>query len=719
MALEAAGIGVWDWDLTNNSIVYSAIAREICGFPADRPVTYEDVVAVTHRKDLQRNHAQFIRATDPAIKDTAPYEYRIVRSDGQVRRVVAHGQVIFADGPDEPKAVRYVGSLQDVTEQRRLEEENRAFTERLRFAMHAGRLGSFEYDVSTRRSVWDTALMEIFGLGEADVAPSVESFWTMIDPRDRRRLRRHVARAYAKGYAYSTEFRVVRPSGEIRWCAGSMSVIRDGAGQATHLYGYTVDITERRRAEAEEAERHAILQSLLDAASLYVGVVEITDDGFVFLMTNKATADFYGISQGPAHIHARELENDPQRLAARRAFLLNAWNDRQAVTIEHPFFHRGKRVAWALGTYTPLPPSPEGRPRLSFVLIDITARKRAEERQQLLMREVDHRAKNALAVAQAVVELTKETDPLAFKRAVVGRVSAIARTHSLLADQRWKGVDLRRLVGEELAPYSADRPEHVVLEGPAHTLTPAAAQLVGLVVHELATNAAKYGALRGDEGSLLVRWSVDAAGALEFDWTESCVFESPLVTPERQGFGLRLLDQTISRQLGGAWTTEWTPNGLSFSMTLPLQQTDEADVDGPQALQPSPPAQPPKAAKSKPSGAPRKVLVVEDEPLIALELESCLEDLGFEVVGRCSTLAAAQAFVDPPPDLAILDVDLAGRTTFSLGGRLRSAGAQVVFSTGYAGVDLPPALAGVPVLVKPVTRETLADALEALWTPVQ
>ncbi|HEY2049420.1 MAG TPA: PAS domain-containing protein [Caulobacteraceae bacterium] len=710
LALQAAGIGVWDWDFTENSLVYSPRAREICGFAAEGPITLDSLTAATHPDDLPQTQDQFRRAIDPKVRDTSPYEYRIVRPDGEVRWVIAHGQAIFADSQRGPKAVRYVGSLQDITDRRRMELENRAFTERLRFAMHAGRLGSFEYDLATGRAIWDAAQREIFGLTLDETPPTIETVWSRFHPRDRQRLRRHGAEAYENGSAYTTEFRIVRPSGEVRWCSGSATVIRDDAGKPTHLFGYTADITDRRRADAEQAESQAVLKSLLDAAALYVGVLELRDDGFIFLMTNKAAAEFYGIEQGPAHIHARDLDRDPQRISARRAFLLEAWNKREAVTLEHPFVHRGKQVGWCLATYTPLPESLEGHPRLSFVIIDITARKRAEERQQLLMREVDHRAKNALAVAQAVVELTKETDPVAFKRAVVGRVSAIARTHSLLADQRWRGVDLRRLVSEELAPYATERPGHVVLEGPSHILPPAAAQLVGLVVHELATNAAKYGALKRGNGSLAVRWSVDAGGTLDFEWTETAVLEAPLRPPERQGFGLRLLDQTISRQLHGAWTADWTGAGLAFSMTLPLQpsEAEPASETPPAGLSRPEPAQP---AEAHTRG---RVLVVEDEPLIALEMESCLEDLGFEVSGRCATLAEAQALSDPPPDFAILDVDLAGRTTFTLGARLKRAGAQVIFCTGYAGVDLPASLAGVPVLVKPVTRDALAEVIEAL-----
>jgi two-component SAPR family response regulator len=145
-------------------------------------------------------------------------------------------------------------------------------------------------------------------------------------------------------------------------------------------------------------------------------------------------------------------------------------------------------------------------------------------------------------------------------------------------------------------------------------------------------------------------------------------------------------------------------------MTLPLQAS-EADAASEIA-----PGRSPADARPQPTetGSAQRVLVVEDEPLIALELESCLEDLGFEVSGRCATLAEAYALADPAPDLAILDVDLAGQTTFALGAGLKEAGAQVIFCTGYAGIDLPAELAGAPVLVKPVTRDALARVIEAL-----
>jgi two-component sensor histidine kinase/CheY-like chemotaxis protein len=496
----------------------------------------------------------------------------------------------------------------------------------------------------------------------------------------------------------------MRPSGEVRWCAGSASVIRDPFGAPTHVFGYTVDMTERRRTEHELAERQAILQNILDAATLYIGVIEIAPDSLVFLMVNKASADLYRIRPDQVPADLRALGVTDREIANRRAFLLEVCEKGEPQTLEHPFTIRGERAAWCLGVYSPLPRLRDEPPRLSFVIIDITARKLADERQQLLMREVDHRAKNALAVAQAVVELTKESDPAAFKRAVVGRVSAIARTHSLLADGRWTGVDLQRLVSEELAPYATEAPARLQVDGPSHFLAPADAQLIGLIVHELVTNAAKYGALRGADGALAVRWTLDPR-VLTFTWTETAPGATPLSRPDRQGFGFRLLDQTIARQLGGAWKTDWTAQGLVFTMTLPLDRDRGDDELEPQMLRPAP------VNEVRP---PRRVLVAEDEPLIALELESRLEDLGFEVAARCGTLNEAMAAARSPVDLAILDVNLGGETTFELATMLKRRGTRILFCTGYAALPLPGALAGSRVLFKPVNHDALAAAVESL-----
>ncbi|WP_051329866.1 sensor histidine kinase [Niveispirillum irakense] len=201
-------------------------------------------------------------------------------------------------------------------------------------------------------------------------------------------------------------------------------------------------------------------------------------------------------------------------------------------------------------------------------IIDATARYEAEDRQRLLMREVDHRAKNALAVAQAVVRLSKGDTIRDFTRAVEGRISSLARSHSLLAQAAWAGADLRRLIEDEITGFTQEE-DQLLLQGPDVQLGADQVQSLGLAFHELATNAAKYGALSQPEGHIQVRWQVQRA-VLHLEWMEQ---GGPPVTapPAHKGFGSTLLGQVLRHQLGGDMAMEWTSAGLICRLTLPLE----------------------------------------------------------------------------------------------------------------------------------------------------
>ncbi|AUN30156.1 HWE histidine kinase domain-containing protein [Niveispirillum cyanobacteriorum] len=199
--------------------------------------------------------------------------------------------------------------------------------------------------------------------------------------------------------------------------------------------------------------------------------------------------------------------------------------------------------------------------------MDVTGRYEAEDRQRLLMREVDHRAKNALAVAQAVVRLSRADSIEAFTSAVEGRISSLARSHSLLAQASWSGADLERLVEDEVQAFAAE-PSQLTLRGPRVRLGADMVQSLGLVFHELATNAAKHGALSRPDGQVTVDWTV-RRNVLELTWTET---GGPAVTapPTRKGFGSTLLGQVLRHQLGGKIDMDWAATGLKCHVTLPL-----------------------------------------------------------------------------------------------------------------------------------------------------
>ncbi|HVY85955.1 MAG TPA: HWE histidine kinase domain-containing protein, partial [Caulobacterales bacterium] len=332
---------------------------------------------------------------------------------------------------------------------------------------------------------------------------------------------------------------------------------------------------------------------------------------------------------------------------------------------------------------------------------DITERLEAQERQTLLTREIDHRAKNALAVVQAVVRLSRADDPADFQAAVEGRIAALARSHALLAQGRWQGVDLEKLLREELAPYSAGGDARVFVRGPTYLLFPETAQTIALVLHELATNAAKHGALAQAEGKLHVAWETTRDGGLALTWAETLV--TPMATPKRTGFGTSLFAQSIERHLGGSYQMDMKPSGLVCSLRIPARPSASQSQ--------SKPSKKARAMSQKP-----KVLLVEDDALIAMEMEERLVDMGFDVIGPAATIEAAeQAIAQTVPDIALLDANLRGRTTVELGAALRGRGVRVAFCTGYDEIKgLPADMADVRILTKPIADDDLRAALQSL-----
>ncbi|MCE3288557.1 MAG: domain S-box protein [Caulobacter sp.] len=208
-------------------------------------------------------------------------------------------------------------------------------------------------------------------------------------------------------------------------------------------------------------------------------------------------------------------------------------------------------------------------------LHDITERRKAEQARELLAREVDHRSRNALAVVQAIVRLTEGPDLESYKEAVFGRVNALARAQGALADRRWEGAPLQELVDEAMAALSG--PERYSLSGPAVRLRPEQTQPVSMLIHELATNAAKYGGLSTPQGRVAIAWTVCEQGSIQLTWRES---GGPAVTePQKPGFGTRLMTQ-LSRQMAARLSPAWEPSGLVVTLAIPAPQNPQGAAAG-------------------------------------------------------------------------------------------------------------------------------------------
>jgi len=204
------------------------------------------------------------------------------------------------------------------------------------------------------------------------------------------------------------------------------------------------------------------------------------------------------------------------------------------------------------------------------MFVDITEPKRNEEQIAVLAREAEHRCKNVLATVQATVRLSQSDTPEGLKQAIEGRIQALANVHTLFVQTRWKGAELHSLVTQELSPYRKDGETRVRSDGPNVLLEPQMAQTIAVTLHELATNAAKYGALSTAKGHVQVGWSLALDGRIVLRWTETG--GPPVKPPRRRGFGTRVMEGMIRGQLKGEMRFDWRAEGLACEIVLPGQK---------------------------------------------------------------------------------------------------------------------------------------------------
>lgn len=349
------------------------------------------------------------------------------------------------------------------------------------------------------------------------------------------------------------------------------------------------------------------------------------------------------------------------------------------------------------------------------VMRDITQRKQQDEHRQTLMAELDHRVKNVLAAVQALAfQTAKRTTSLdAFLQTFAGRLKSMASANELLTAARWRGAAVGHLAAAELGGVA---PGQTRWDGPEVFLTPRAANALSLALHELATNALKFGALSVDSGRVEVRWTRRPDDGFELSWTESG--GPTVIAPARQGFGSTLLNQVTGRELNGSTQVDFRPAGVRVRLTA----GEAAIVARPDTV-PAAPTPRPAEVVPAPSGAAdlrgSKVLIVEDAVLLALELETGLADAGAEVIGPAYELEEAMGLLDRQIDAAVLDANLNGRSVLPVAEVLTARGVPFVFATGYGETGGAPGGFDAPVIRKPYDVTQVAAAVAALLTPAR
>ena len=351
----------------------------------------------------------------------------------------------------------------------------------------------------------------------------------------------------------------------------------------------------------------------------------------------------------------------------------------------------------------------------SKIARDITARRRAEATQRQLIEELNHRVKNTLATIQAIAaqSLKRSPGPEAFVRSFGGRVQALGRAHDLLTAGEMAGAELGAILAAELGP-GADDAARVAAEGPAALLEPRLAVQMALVLHELVSNARQHGALARPGGRVTVDWRIEAGPEgrrLVLDWREQGAAPAPPETGT--GFGVALIERSLAAN--GGIAVRRAGDGRHRLGDRPAA----ARAAGGAAAG---------AAAGERAGAPApaagldgaRLLVVEDEPLVALEIEAELTEEGAVVVGPAGSLEAAMRLIEAEPiDAALLDANLAGKPVDALAAALAARGVPFAFASGYGPSGLPEGFRDRPLLGKPFGAEALVALVRGLLAPAE
>lgn len=485
------------------------------------------------------------------------------------------------------------------------------------------------------------------------------------------------------------------------------SPIRSANGTLIGAVNLLVDLSDIHAADLVHARLAAIVESSSDAiiSKTLEGIVTSWNAGAERIFGYKASEM---IGEPILKLIAPELHHEEHGILAALAAGKSIKNYDTVRTAKD-----GRQIQVSLSV-SPIKDRSGRIVGASKIARDITDRKRAEESQQLLMNELNHRVKNTLATVDAMARqsLRRAADPQAFVQSFSGRLQALGRANALLAGANVHGSDVTQgahiaeLISSQLS-FGEESDSRIGWSGPVVTLGGQVSLHLALVLHELGTNARKYGALSTASGRVTIEWLVESSDddrMLTLSWRET---DGPeVIAPDKRGFGTTLIEQSFKAN-GGVATMEFAASGVSCTIKLPLRHelTTRAGADR---------AEEEAQESSRESNQLRgkRVLVIEDETLIAMVATDFLEALGCEVAGPASTIEAALRLIETEAvDAALLDGNLAGRPVDEIAAALTRKSVPFCFVTGYGREALPLPFRDAVMVEKPFSQTQLLAAL--------
>ncbi|KAA9008853.1 PAS domain S-box protein [Histidinibacterium aquaticum] len=684
--------GLMDHDL--RIITQNEAALELDGRPLEdiRGRTHWEVYPGSERSELGRLYKK-------ALKEQVPVSL-------EHRYTFPHDGTKWLEMRAFPVPEGLAVFWRDITERKDAEAALRDSESRLRKVLDMETVGVVFFDLVGGVLDANDAYLSMIGYSRAELEKGEVRYERLTPPDWRWRDEQTIAELKADGKAGPFEKQYTHKDGSRIWVECVDKMLDDGT--AVEII---IDVTERKRAEADLRESEDRYRALVSSTSDVIyrmspdwsEMRELGGRGFI-TDTHEPRRDWM----------TGYIPREDQPLV--EAAIRDTIDSGNHFDLEHRILKLDGSVAWVRSRAVPLTDE-EGRVLEWFgAASDVTARKRAEEHQNVLMGELDHRVKNILAVVQSIARQSlgrgKTVGPDAAER-LVGRINALAQSHALLARSRWQGADFGDLVENTVAPYRGEEQDRVAAAGPELNVTPKAAQTLTLALHELVTNAGKYGALSQEGGRLEIKWELSGEAPerrLKVKWVER---GGPPIEqqPSRKGFGSRLIRQILSAELDGEVAMDFDRAGLRVQFDLPLAnlQAQGGGFTAPPRNEDAPIPEDPASLEGK------RVLVVEDEQIIGQDTVEALRSAGCSPIGPIGTVdAALRLAVSETFDAAVLDLNLNGEMAWPAARALRAREIPFVFTTGYAEtVTMPRELKDVTRIEKPFNTDRLVNVLAA------
>jgi PAS domain S-box-containing protein len=440
--------------------------------------------------------------------------------------------------------------------------------EMLALVEQSAEIGAWEVDIAAKMVRGTPHFFRLHGVEPSEGAMPHVAIRASQHPDDLPRVAAEFEQVVASAAdQFEVEYRVRRADGAWRWLLGRGHVVRDASGRATAYAGIDMDITGRKQAEAALRDGEARLRLALEAGRMGVFDTDLESQTVIWDDTER---QLFGIGDGQAPTTPAEVldlvhRDDREAFRATVAKAMAAVADYRS---EFRIVLPGGGTRWLAQRGMVLRDG-QGGLRLTGVDWDITERKQLEQRQHLLIGELNHRVKNLLAVIQSIVQQSgrQAATAEALQESLRGRLRAMAVAHEILATRHWGGAELEAVLRGTLAPHIEGEPDRLLLDVEPAVVDPPTAQSLSLAIHELATNAIKYGAWSVPGGKVRLEGRAQGARGLTLTWTESG--GPPVEPPSRKGFGSLLLSRAFAYETGGEAVLDWRADGLRCVIRLP------------------------------------------------------------------------------------------------------------------------------------------------------